>query len=130
MDNLINGISNFFIQHPSAQVIASDVGKLLGCLLVLLMIACCIFLAFGKQKSFYYQTGSIAEICWKAGWLLQIIALADLSYNRFSGRKHISGLEFAFDCIPTVLLLFAQIYGMEYHKTAKAAKRIARQKLS
>jgi len=131
MDSLINGIANFFIQHPFAQVIAGYLGKLLGWLFAILLIASCIFLAFGQQRSFYYQKGSLAGICWKVGWLLQIISVTDLSCRLFFlGTKHMYVPELVIYAAPILILLFAQIYGMKYHKTMVVAKRIARQKLS
>ncbi len=126
MDALIDGLSNFFIQHPFAQASAGYLGKALGGLFVLLLCAGCWFLAFGRQRSFYYRIGSLVEKCWKAGWLLQMAVIANLSYRELTGSKNISVTELICDALPTALLLFAQLYGSKYHKTIRAERRKAK----
>lgn len=129
MNTLINSIANFFISHPLAQVIAGYSGQIVGCFFTLFLIAGCLFLTFGKQKSFCYHAGSFVGRCWKAGWLLMIIAVVDLSRHMFSGMRNFSTAELIFDCIPIAILLFAQIYGSKHHRSLVAARREAKLKL-
>lgn len=127
MDTFISSLANFFIRHPTTQMIVGYICLTFGCLFTFLLVAVCLHMAFGKQKSFYYQQGSLVDRCWKAGWLLSTLAIIDLGYRELSRNHHISMTELVFDCVPLMILLFAQIYGSEYRKAAIRAKRGAEQ---
>jgi len=130
MSILIDSLADFFTRHPTAQVVAAYVVKALGGLFALVLISGCLFLAFGSQKAFFYRKGSLVDKCWKAGWLLQIVGVAGLSYQFFLGSKNFSLFEVILNCIPLMLLLFAQMYGSKYHITCSSGKGDAKQKLS
>ena len=123
MDFLIDAISNFFIQHPFAQVIGGYVGKLVGILLVLLLVTACLYLALSKKHVYQFPKGSVGGLCWKAGWLLDIVAVVDLSYRMYTGTKHISVAELIFDCIPTLLMLFAMLYSVKHDQAFHLEQR-------
>lgn len=95
---------------------------LAGSLLAVVLSAGSLFLAFGNQRVFYYHQGSLVGNCWKAGWVLQLAAIADLGVRTLRGQE-VPTMELLLNCIPTLLLMFAQILGNKYHKTVSAKRR-------
>ncbi len=126
MTSLIAGLSDFFIRHPLAQVIAGHIGEILGGLFVLFLIVGCLFLAFGRQSSFYYREGSLSGRCWKLSWLLQAVGVVDLSGRVLPGQRNVSWIEVIVNCVPMALLLFGQMHGAAYHRAVPAERRQAK----
>lgn len=129
MDAVIDSLSDFFIQHPIAWVALSFLGRAVAAVFILALLAACLFLAFGRQTAFYYQSGSLEGRCWKAGWVVMLACILALADDIFLHAGQPFGFAGIFSATAILLLLFAQIYGNKHHKSVKAARRQARKQI-
>ena len=127
MDFFIDTISKFFIEHPLALVVGGYLLRVVGVLSVLVMVTACLYLALSEKHVYQFPKGSVGGLCWKVEWLLDIVAVVDISYRMCTGTKYMTLMELIFDPSPTLLMLFAMLYSVKHDKAFHLERRQARE---
>lgn len=119
---LVDWLSNTYIGHPLVQAIVSDAGKAFWLCLFLVMVGACLFLGFfAKSCRYTFPPHSLSERCWKATWLLQIVALLILACNFYENKHDMPTEEIIFVVSPYVLMIISFVLAGRYYQTTGKA---------
>jgi len=119
---LVDWLSNAYIEHPLVQAVLFYIGKIFQVGFLLFMIWVCLFLGFlGKSRQYTFRRHSLSEKCWKATWLLQIMALLVLAHRLHEDKNDMPMGEIVLVSSPYVLMIASFILAGRYYQTTGKA---------